>query len=401
MKVFCLGGAGRICREAVFELAATGEFNEIVIGDFDLGEARRVAAEARRIAGDNGGVKVRAVVVDIRDVDATVKRLRGFDVVMDGTQISLNGLSTECIAKAGVNGVNLNGFGAEDAWHDVFKKAGKVCVSGFGMTPGVTQMMVMNAAAKMDRVREVYVSHGAFRPIAFSRSIAETTRVEYDPAFPARTVYEDGAFIHVPPFARPREIKLPKPYGKTIQYIIPHPETYTLVKALAHKGVRLIEVRGTWPAQNMELIRGLYAYNILSNPTVKVGDREAGLMDVIGDYLLSCEAGRTTSLYGYALHVEVAGERAGKPVRKIYTHTHPASDGSVPSWEGLRAYTKNVGIPLAVAALLIARGELLTDPATGAPASGVVCPEEAFAPKSVFDELAKRGIRIHKQKIKT
>ena len=39
MKAFCLGGAGRICREAVFDLAASGEFDEIVVGDFDLGEA--------------------------------------------------------------------------------------------------------------------------------------------------------------------------------------------------------------------------------------------------------------------------------------------------------------------------------------------------------------------------
>ena len=398
MKIFCLGGAGRICREAVYDLAATGEADEIVVGDFDLSEAKRVAAEAKRIAAENGGTKVRAARVDVRDVETTAEILRGFDVVMDGTQISLNNYSTECIAKAGADGVNLNGFGAENVWHSLFKSAGKVCVAGFGMTPGVTQMMAMDAAAKMDRVREIYVSHGAFRPIAFSPSIAETTRVEYDPDFPTRTVYEDGAFIHVPPFARPREVKLPEPYGHTVQYIIPHSETYTLAKALAHKGVRLIEVRGTWPAQNMDLIRGLYGCGVLSNPSVKVGDTETGLMDVIGDYLLSCEAGRTTALYGYALHVEVVGKKAGKPVRRVYTHTHPASDGSVPSWEGLRAYTKNVGIPLAIATLLIARGELLPDPETGALPAGVLNPEEAFAPKPVFAELAKRDIRIHKKK---
>ena len=400
MKLFCLGGAGRICREAVYDAAAAGEFEEIVIGDFDLGGARRVSAEAKRIASENDGVKIRAVKVDVRDVAATVEKLRGFDVVMDGTQISLNSVSTECIAKAETNGVNLNGFGAEDAWHKEFKKAGKVCVAGFGMTPGVTQMMAMDAAAKMDRVREIYISHGAFRPIAFSPSIAETTRVEYDPDFPTRTVYEDGAFIHVPPFARPREVLLPEPYGKTTQYIIPHSETYTLAKALAPKGVRLIEVRGTWPEQNMDLIRGLYGYGILSNPAVKVGDREAGLMDVISDYLLSCEEGRTTELYGYALHVEVVGKRAGKHVRTIYTHTHPSSCGSVPLWEGLRAYTKNVGIPLAIAASLIARGELLADPDSGKAAAGVLSPEEAFSPKLVFKELTKRDIRVHKIKQK-
>ncbi len=399
MRAYCLGGAGQICREAVYDLISSGAFEEIVVGDFNLEQAESVVADAGQTEKGKNSLHIRAEQVDVRDTEITSERLRGFDVVMDGTQISLNGLSTECIARAGVNGVNLNGFGAEDTWHKTFREAGKVCVAGFGMTPGLTQMMAMDAAAHMDRVYEIYVSHGAFRPIAFSPSIAETTRVEYDPAFPARTVYENGVFIHVPPFARPREVYLPKPYGQTTQYIIPHSETYTLAKALESKGVRLIEVRGTWPEQNMDLIRGLYGYGILSNPTVEIGGTRVGLMDVIGDYLLSCEAGRTTKRYGYALHVEVIGQKADKPVRAIYTHTHPSSDGSDPSWEGLRAYTKNVGIPLAVAALQIARGELLPDAKTGQPVCGVVSPEEAFEPTRIFTELQKRGILIHKEYI--
>jgi len=407
MKVYCLGGAGRICREAVYDLAESGEFDEIIIGDKNFDGAKEVASEAERLISDIGklipgaeNTKIHAEYIDVRDVCAAAGQMRGSDVVMDGTGISLNGLSTECIAKAGSNGVNLNGFGAEETWHSVFKENDKVCVAGFGMTPGVTQMMAMAAAAKMDKVHEVFISHGAYRPIAFSPSIAETTCVEYDPAYPTRTVYENGAFIHVPPFARPREVMLPDPYGKTVQYIIPHSETYTLVKALASKGVQLIEVRGTWPQQNMDLIRGLYGYGILSNPTVKVGKKEAGLMDVIGDYLLSSDAGKTTTLYGYALHVEVNGKCDGSDVSTVYTHTHPASDGSVPGWEGLRAYTRNVGIPLAIATILIARGKLLPSQDTGEKPTGVITPEEAFEPKRIFKELKYRRIIIHKKNIK-
>jgi saccharopine dehydrogenase-like NADP-dependent oxidoreductase len=388
MKAFCLGGAGKICREAVFDLAEHSGFEEIAVGDFNEDEARLVAEQC-------GDPRVHALRTDIRDVDATAAQLRGYDVVVDGTQISMNGLSTECVAKAGANGVNLNGFGAEDEWAPLFLSAGKTCVPGFGMTPGITQMMAMAAAAEMDRVSEIYVSHGAFRPIAFSPSIAETTRVEYQPDYPGRVVYENGAFVQVPPFARPREIQLPEPYGRTIQYIIPHSETLTLAKALAGKGVRLIEVRGTWPAQNMDLIRGLYGYGILSNPEVRVGEATAGLMDIISDYLLSSEAGRTTDLYGYALHVEVRGETNGAPKNIVYTHTHPTSDGSVPEWAGLRAYTKNVGIPMAIAAAMIAEGRVLRDERTGLPRTGLLTPEEAFDPQAVFAELAKRGIHVH------
>lgn len=382
MKVFCLGGAGRICRESVYDLVQHSDFERITIGDYDVAEAERVKEWL-----DDPRVDV--VKADVTDVDATAAKMKGYDVVMDGTQITLNGKSTECIAKAGCHGVNLNGFGEENQWAALFEQAGKACVPGFGMTPGATQMMAMHAANQMDTVSEVYVSHGAFRPFAFSKSITETTTYEYDPDLAGRIVFEDGEFKQVPPFARPRKVMLPAPYGETEQYIIPHSETLTLSQALKDKGVRLIEVRGTWPKQNMTLVRGLYDYGILKNPEVTVGGETVGLMTLIGDYLCGSEQGKKTALYGYALHIEVVGTADGKKTRAVLTHTHPASDGSVPGWEGLRAYTRNVGIPLAIAAEILAKG--------GVQKTGVLIPEDAFVPQDIFDALKKRDILIHEE----
>lgn len=380
MKVFCLGAAGRISREAVLDLVQHGSFDTITIGDYNYEEACKVA----QWLNDS---RVNVVKIDVNQVEEAAALMKGYDVVMDGTQITLNGKSTECIAKAGCHGVNLNGFGEENQWDDLFRQAGKTCVPGFGMTPGTTQMMAMHLANQLDTVEEVYVSHGSFRPIAFSKSITETTTYEYDPALPSRVVFEDGKFLQVPPFARPRKVLLPEPYGETVQYIIPHSETVTLAKALKDKGVRLIEVRGTWPMQNMNLVRGLYDYGILKNPMVKVGETEVGLMSLIGDYLVDSEQGKHTDLYGYALHIEVIGTKNGQRKQGILYHTHPASDGSVPGWEGLRAYTRNVAIPLAIAAEQLAKGAVKQ--------TGILIPEEAFQPQVIFDELAKREIYMH------
>lgn len=380
MKVFCLGAAGRISRESVLDLVQYSDFDTITIGDYNYEEALRVA----QWLNDS---RVSVVKIDVNKTDEAAALMQGYDVVMDGTQITLNGKSTECIAKAGCHGVNLNGFGEENQWDGLFRRAGKACVPGFGMTPGTTQMMAMHLANQLDTVEEVYVSHGAFRPFAFSKSITETTTYEYDPDLPSRVVFEDGQFLQVKPFARPRRVKLPEPYGDTVQYIIPHSETVTLAQALKDKGVRRIEVRGTWPQQNMNLVRGLYDYGILRNPKVRVGDTEVGLMTLIGDYLVESEQGKTTELYGYALHVEVIGTKNGQRKQGILYHTHPASDGSVPGWEGLRAYTRNVGIPLAIAAEQLAKGAVRK--------TGVLIPEEAFDPAVIFAELEKRGIQMH------
>lgn len=380
MKVFCLGAAGRISRESVLDLVQYSDFDTITIGDYNYEEALRVA----QWLNDS---RVSVVKIDVNKTDEAAALMQGYDVVMDGTQITLNGKSTECIAKAGCHGVNLNGFGEENQWDGLFRQAGKTCVPGFGMTPGTTQMMAMRLTNQLDTVEEVYVSHGAFRPFAFSKSITETTTYEYDPDLPSRVVFEDGQFLQVKPFARPRRVKLPEPYGDTVQYIIPHSETVTLAQALKDKGVRRIEVRGTWPQQNMNLVRGLYDYGILRNPKVRVGDMEVGLMTLIGDYLVESEQGKTTELYGYALHVEVIGTKNGQRKQGILYHTHPASDGSVPGWAGLRAYTRNVGIPLAIAAEQLAKGAVRK--------TGVLIPEEAFDPEVIFAELEKRGIQMH------
>jgi saccharopine dehydrogenase-like NADP-dependent oxidoreductase len=382
MKFFCLGGAGRICREAVLDLVQFSGAARITVADVSEAAGREVVAWL-------ADPRVDYVRVDVLDRAATVAAMRGYDVVMDGTTIALNGLSTACIAEAGCHGLNLNGFGEEDASDPVFRQHGKACVPGFGMTPGTTQMMAMHAAAQLDTVETVRVSHGAYRPIAFSASITETTTYEYDPKLPGRVVFEDGEFKQVPPFARPRDIPLPPPYGTAPEYIIPHAETKTLAKNLAHKGVRLIEVRGTWPQKNMQLIRALYDWGFMRNDRITVRGVECGIMEVIGSYLMQSPEGRETELYGYALHVEVEGTRDGQQVRHTLTHTHPPSDGSVPEWAGLRAYTRNVGIPLAIGAVMLAERRVAR--------TGVLTPEEAFDPAAVFAELSRRQILIHEE----
>lgn len=382
MKVFCLGGAGMIAREAIKDLVAYSSFEVITIGDFNEQVGKELVQEIN-------DPRVSFVKVNVMEEEETIQKMKGYDVVLDGTTITLNDQSTKCIAKAGCHGVNLNGFGSEDKYSDIFEQHQRTAVPGFGMTPGVTQMMVMHAANQLDVVHSARVSHGSFRPIAFSKSILETTTYEYDPELETRVVYEDGEFKQVPPFSRPRNISLPEPYGDTVQYIIPHSETRTLKKALSDKGIDLIEVRGTWPEKNMRLVRALYDYGILENPEVSINGEKAGLLELIGDYLMDSNEGKQTEVYGYALHAEVVGEKDG--VRKSHTlyHTHPASDGSVQGWEGLRAYTRNVGIPLAIATELIAQGKVKQ--------TGVLIPEDAFEPADIFAALEKREIFIHEE----
>lgn len=378
---FCLGGAGRICREAARDLVEHASFDRLAIGDPN----ERAGREVVEWLNDP---RVSFVPVDPGDDDGLVAAMRGYDVVLDGTAITLNGHTTRLIGLAGCHGINLNGFGEEYPHDELFRKAGRTHVPGFGMTPGTTNMMALCAAAQLDKTVIVRVSHGSFRPVAFSKSITETTTYEYDPELPGRVVFERGAFRQVKPFARPREIALPEPYGTHPQYIIPHSETKTLAEYLAGSGIELIEVRGTWPPANMLLVRALYEWGMLRNETFEHKGMELRIMDVVGDYLGQSREGTTTALYGYALHVEVEGERDGRLYRHTLTHTHPPSDGTEPEWAGLRAYTRNVAIPMAVAAAVLAESPRPCG-------AGVHIPERAFLPGEILPALERRGLHIH------
>ena len=381
MKVICLGGAGKICSEAVRDLVAFSSFGTITIADINERAAHALAAEL-------ADPRVDICLCDVTQRDQAIALFEKYDVVMDGTTIHLNDISTACIAAAGCHGINLNGFGDEYKYDQQFKKCGRAHVPGFGMTPGITDMMVKCAADQMETVATVRISHGAFRPIAFSPSITETTTYEYNPKLPGRVVFENGHFIQVLPFSRPRDIPLPHPFGTHPQWIIPHAETVTAHEYLKAKGVELIEVRGTWPPKNMGLIQALYDFGFFRNDPVTLKGETFGIMDAIGAYLQQAPEGQRTDLYGYALHVQVVGTCHNRRVEYVLTNRHPSSDGSVPEWEGLRAYTRSVGIPMAIGAKLIAEGRVA--------GTGVLTPERAFEPSDVFVELERRDISIER-----
>ena len=302
-KLFVLG-AGNICGwslRTVSKLTDKSLFEKITIGDINVEGANKLKDELKDpridvvkvdIVNDEAGaiekIKGYDVKVDIvNDEAGAIEKIKGYDLVMDGTKISLNGISTRVILKAGCDGINLNGIGAEYQYSDGFKEIGKIMVPGFGMTPGMTDAMVQAGSKLLDKIDTVRISHCAYRPIAYSPSIFETTSMEYDPEDPGRMVYEDGEYKHVPPFARERLIPSPAPYGVTPQYIIPHAETRTAKQWLCKIGKepRLIEVRGTWPQKNMRLIKALYEWGIMQNDTFICDGKEMKIMDVLGQYL--------------------------------------------------------------------------------------------------------------------
>jgi saccharopine dehydrogenase-like NADP-dependent oxidoreductase len=109
-------------------------------------------------------------------------------------------------------------------------------------------------------------------------------------------------------------------------------------------------------------------------------------LEIVGDLLHQLPRGRRTSLWGYALHVDVRGKRSGKEVRHVLTTSHPHFE----EWGGTRAYAKCVAIPMSIGTQLMLSGKIKVN-------KGYHCAYEIFEPLDFFQQLKMRGIQVHER----
>ena len=76
MKVLSLGGAGAVCQHATRDLAEFSDFDQIVIGDYNVAAAEKLAEEI-------GDPRVQVLKVDAEDYDGLVKTFEDFDDTCD------------------------------------------------------------------------------------------------------------------------------------------------------------------------------------------------------------------------------------------------------------------------------------------------------------------------------
>jgi lysine 6-dehydrogenase len=193
MKVLSLGGAGAVCQHATRDLAQFSDYDEIVIGDYDVGAAERLVAEI-------SDQRLRVLKVDAEDYEGLVETFRGFDVILNGLPWKYDLAVTKACVEAGVSGLDVST--EEDQWsYDAAaKEKGIVFIPGMGATPGITNAMARRAADQLDTVDDVQISFAAFRCPAPSPGLLITFLWEFHPKTESRVYYDNGDFVWKGPF---------------------------------------------------------------------------------------------------------------------------------------------------------------------------------------------------------
>jgi saccharopine dehydrogenase-like NADP-dependent oxidoreductase len=378
MRALVLGGPGAVCRETTRDLAATSDFEEIVVADGNL-----PAAEA--LLESIGDARLHAVAFDAEDVRGMAKLFEGFDVVVSGLPFALDLNVTRAAVEAGVSGLDVGSPKEQFDLHDEAVSKQMLYVPGVGATPGVTNMMVRRAAEVLERLDEAEVFFAAFRCLAPAPGLLQTTLWEFNPEEEdrAEVYFEDGSMRPTPPLSGEIAVRFHEQIGEQNVYYVPHDEVYTLPTSFPT--LRRAAVRGCFPPHVMELMASLVRSGLLSSHPVRIGVTEMPSLEVVRALLAGHPRSKENPVWAYGLVVRVRGERAGRSVTCTYRSSHPAQE----EWGGESAYFKNVGIPLSIGAQMIARGQT-----TG---TGVLPPERAFPTAPFFEELAKRGIVVEEE----
>jgi len=375
MRILSLGGAGAVCQHATRDLADFSEFDKIVIGDYNV-------AAAERLAADIGDPRLGVLEVDAEDYDQLVQTFRDFDVVLNGLPWKYDMAVTKACIEAGVNGLDVST--EEDQWdYDAAaKEKGLVFIPGVGATPGITNVMARRGADQLDEVDEIQINFAAFRCLAPAPGLLITTVWEFHPEEESRLYYRGGKFHWVGPFEGLKIVDFPGPIGEQEVCYIPHPETRTMPDSL---GAKAVSVHGCFPPHIMRLMKAMLESGLYSEESLTVKGVQTTPLEMIQELLIQLPESKENPLWAYGLVVDVMGKRDGRDVKLSLWNRHPPQE----EWGGTAAYYKNIAIPLSIGAQMIARGDVEV--------KCVVPPETAIDPSIFLGELRERGIEIHEQ----
>jgi saccharopine dehydrogenase-like NADP-dependent oxidoreductase len=362
-KVTVLGGCGAVGSVAVRTLVQSGDFSEVVIGDWNVDKAQGMAAAL--------GPAVSAVQCDARDSRSVRAAVEGSDVVLNcvGPFYSTVKPILNAVVEAGIDYVDV----CDDvdvtldilAMDEQVRQAGVAALIGMGSSPGLTNIIARMAAEMLLESVEsidIFHTHGG-EPVEGAGVIGHRFHCMAIPI----PMYLDGALRYVDYFGA-EGIALRQqfdfPYiGPTTIYPYPHPEQITLPQ---HIAVRRVTNKGSvLPEPYYDLIRDLAHLGLSSLEPVQVKGQAVVPYDFAIAYVLR-ERERILQETGFGqqrgcVSVVVRGASAGKPCEYRF---HMASTS--------QALGEGTGIPAAIGAMLMQRGQVQ--------GKGVMPPEACLRP---------------------
>ncbi|MBI1827470.1 MAG: saccharopine dehydrogenase family protein [Planctomycetes bacterium] len=365
-------GCGLVGGTIARELASELDF-EVTVADVSERNLQRVSERA----------KVRTLKMDLGAAAALQRTAKEFDVVLGALPSRLGFAALRAVIDAGRSYADIS-FMSEDATaiDAIARKQGVTAIVDCGVSPGMSNVFVGDAASRLDQIERVEIFVGGLprerrwpfqykAPFAPSDVIEEYTR-------PARMI-ENGRVVVKPALSEPRLLDFPGVGTLEAFNTDGLRSLLTTVKA-NHMREQTLRYPG-----HIELMRAFRETGFFDREPIEVGGVSVRPMDVTARLLFPKWSLVPDELEFTVLRVIVEGARGGQMRR----FTYDLFDEYDPE-EGQTSMARTTGFPCAYLAAMLARGEI-NQP-------GVIPPELLATDRKVFENLVsrlqRRGISI-------
>lgn len=353
-RAVILGAGGAIGATAARTLIAAEAFEAVVLADLDERAVERASAGWVVPAGTPTSI----VGVDAADPGAVRELISQADVMVNcvGPFYRFGPPLLDAAIAAGVAYVDvcddLDPTAVMLTRDDAARANGVCALVGMGNSPGLANVLARYCAdLLLDSVDSVDIMHIHGGEAAEGAAVLKHRIHAMTSDVP---VFRDGEFVAVrmlEPSGQEYVVDVDfRDVGTYPAYPYPHPETITLPRHLP--GVQRVTNRGVvFPLSYFDLTRQLVAAGLGSHEVLRVADHDVVAVDVAVAHLIAqrprllAEAGVTGP--AGCLRVDVSGRKDGAE----HSYVFSLSSSGAGAAEG-------TGIPAALGALLMARGQL-------------------------------------------
>ena len=377
---FTVLGAGMMGCATVYDLTRAKNVKQVVVGDFDLERAKKVAREY-------GAGKAKAVFVDVRQTGALAKLLESSEAVLNCTQYYWNLAVMKAALKARVNYLDLGGLfyttRKQLKLDKEFRKIGKLGILGIGSAPGIANVMVRYLADQLEKVNFAGVFNGSrdFQTYPDTLTFGFSIATILDELTIAPMAFTKGRFEEQEHFSGAEPMTFPKPIGKLVMRHSIHSEVATLPLSFKQKGIKESSFKINYDPQLIVAVRMLKSMGLLEQKPVPVQGKEIVPRTLVEQVLKSRPPSGKSPKDVETIRVVVRGKKDGNA--KTLTLDATARYTTKPNFS---AVARDTGFPISIAAQMIASGVIRT--------KGVRAPETAIPARDFLKECDRRGIRI-------
>lgn len=326
------------------------------------------------------------IKVDLHNQKAIINAIKQSqaDIVINCAEFTFNLAIMKACLQTGKSLTDLGGLQnitqEQFKLHNAFKKAGNLCITGCGSTPGISNIMASFAINNLfDRIETIdlgFAWDSNIKKFVVPYSIESI----FEEFTKQPIIFRNGKFIKTKRIVCTGTFNF-KEVGKQTSYCIVHSEVYTFPRYFKNKGLKDIHYLAGFPKHSIEKINNLIELGFNSKENIKINGTETSPSEFARKVL-----GRIKIPKNYKEVENIWVKLNGIKNNRKVSHELNCIVRTQKGWEEAGSNI-DTGRTISIISQML-KNKLIKG-------AGVFAPEALIPPMTFFKELAKRRMSIY------